>query len=76
MNDTVNTELLLVEGMTCEHCVMSVTEELTELDGVSDVAVQLVPGGRSEVTVTSDRPVTAEALSDAVAEAGYEVVRS
>ncbi|TDN43729.1 copper ion binding protein [Curtobacterium flaccumfaciens] len=76
MNDTVNTELLLVEGMTCEHCVMSVTEELTELDGVSDVAVQLVPGGRSEVTVTSDRPVTAESLRDAVAEAGYEVVRS
>nr|WP_133520194.1 heavy-metal-associated domain-containing protein [Curtobacterium flaccumfaciens] len=62
--------------MTCEHCVMSVTEELTELDGVSDVAVQLVPGGRSEVTVTSDRPVTAESLRDAVAEAGYEVVRS
>ena len=76
MNDTVNTELLLVEGMTCEHCVMSVTEELTELDGVCDVAVQLVPGGRSEVTVTSDGPVTTEALRDAVAEAGYEVVRS
>ena len=76
MNDTVNTELLLVEGMTCEHCVMSVTEELTELDGVSDVAVQLVPGGRSEVTVTSAGPVTTEALRDAVAEAGYEVVRS
>jgi len=76
VNDTVNTELLLVEGMTCEHCVMSVTEELTELDGVSGVAVQLVPGGRSEVTVTSDGPVTTEALRDAVAEAGYEVVRS
>lgn len=72
----MNTELLLVEGMTCEHCVMSVTEELTELDGVSDVAVQLVPGGRSEVTVTSDGPVATEALRDAVAEAGYEVVRS
>jgi copper chaperone CopZ len=72
----VNTELLLVEGMTCDHCVMSVTEELTDLDGVSDVAVQLVPGGRSEVTVTSDRPVAAEALHGAVVEAGYEVVRS
>ncbi|SDQ59975.1 copper ion binding protein [Curtobacterium sp. UNCCL20] len=72
----MTTELLLVEGMTCEHCVMSVTEELSELDGVSDVAVQLVPGGRSEVTVTSDAPVAAEALRDAVTEAGYEVVRS
>lgn len=72
----MNTELLLVEGMTCDHCVMSVTEELSELDGVSDVAVQLVPGGRSEVTVTSDGPVATEAMQDAVAEAGYEVVRA
>jgi copper chaperone CopZ len=72
----VNTELLLVEGMTCDHCVMSVTEELTELDGVSDVAVRLVPGGRSEVTVTSDAPVAADTLDGAIAEAGYEVVRS
>lgn len=72
----MNTELLLVEGMTCDHCVMSVTEELSEVDGVSAVAVQLVPGGRSEVTVTSDAPVPAEALRGAVGEAGYEVVRS
>ncbi len=55
---------------------MSVTEELTEVDGVSGVTVQLVPGGRSEVTVTSAAPVPAAALRDAVAEAGYEVVRS
>ncbi|MDP4333662.1 cation transporter [Curtobacterium sp. A7_M15] len=72
----MNTELLLVEGMTCDHCVMSVTEELSELDGVSDVRVRLVPGGESEVTVTSDAPVAPEALRAAVTEAGYEVVRS
>lgn len=72
----MTTELLLVEGMTCEHCVMSVTEELTGLEGVSDVAVALVPGGASSVTVTSDAPVDPEALRDAIAEAGYEVVPS
>jgi copper chaperone CopZ len=71
----MTTEQLLVTGMTCDHCVMSVTEELTEVDGVSDVAVRLVPGGASEVTVTSDAPVPATVLRDAVAEAGYEVVR-
>ncbi|OII17015.1 heavy metal transporter, partial [Curtobacterium sp. MCBA15_016] len=65
----MNTELLLVEGMTCDHCVMSVTEELTELDGVSDVRVRLVPGGASEVTVTSDAPVASDALRAAVTEA-------
>ncbi|RPE82549.1 copper chaperone CopZ [Curtobacterium sp. PhB137] len=72
----MTTELLLVEGMTCEHCVLSVTKELTELEGVSDVAVALVPGGASSVTVTSDAPVDADALRGAVAEAGYEVVPS
>ncbi|MBF4607642.1 heavy-metal-associated domain-containing protein [Curtobacterium sp. VKM Ac-1393] len=62
--------------MTCEHCVRSVTEELTELDGVSDVVVALVPGGASSVTVTSEAPVDADALRGAVAEAGYQVVPS
>jgi len=69
----MTTETLLVTGMTCGHCVASVTEELTELDGVTDVAVELVPGGSSAVTVTSDAPVDAEALRGAIAEAGYEV---
>ncbi len=72
----MTTEKLLVEGMTCDHCVMSVTEELSELDGVSGVEVRLVPGGASEVTVTSTAPVAADALHDAVVEAGYQVVRS
>lgn len=72
----MTTETLLVEGMTCDHCVMSVTEELTEVDGVSGVDVRLVPGGSSEVTVSSTAPVDADALRAAVAEAGYKVVRS
>nr|WP_316316716.1 cation transporter [Clavibacter michiganensis] len=60
--------------MTCEHCVASVTEEVSELEGVTDVAVELVPGGSSAVTVTSDRPLDPAAVRAAVAEAGYEVV--
>jgi copper chaperone CopZ len=72
----MTTETLLVEGMTCEHCVMSVTEELSEVDGVTGVDVRLVPGGSSEVTVSSTAPVDADALHAAVAEAGYEVARS
>ncbi|PCN48624.1 heavy metal transporter [Curtobacterium sp. 'Ferrero'] len=72
----MTTETLLVTGMTCEHCVMSVTEELSEVAGVQDVQVDLVPGGSSSVTVTSDAPVDPDTLRDAVAEAGYEVVRS
>ncbi|KTR14804.1 MULTISPECIES: heavy-metal-associated domain-containing protein [Curtobacterium] len=70
----MSTETLAVTGMTCEHCVASVTEEVSELEGVTDVAVELVPGGSSAVTVTSDRPLDPAALRAAVAEAGYEVV--
>ena len=59
-----------VTGMSCEHCVRSVTEELTELGGVTDVQVSLSDG---RVEVTSERGLTEQAASDAVAEAGYEI---
>ena len=48
-----------VTGMTCEHCVRAVTEELARLDGVREVSVELVPEGSSAVTVTSDGPLPA-----------------
>lgn len=57
-----------VTGMTCHHCVASVSEELTELDGVESVEVQLDSG---EVTVTSGRPLDRAEVEAAVAEAGY-----
>ena len=38
--ETVSAQFL-VEGMTCAHCVRSVTEEVSAIDGVSDVAVDL-----------------------------------
>jgi copper chaperone len=59
-----------VTGMTCEHCVHAVTEELTSLGGVTRVNVELVPGGESKVTVTSDAPLPDEAVSTALDEAG------
>lgn len=62
-----------VQGMTCGHCVRSVQEEIREIPGVTDVEVTLVSGGTSTVTVTSTEPVSAEALADAVTEAGYTV---
>ena len=59
-----------VTGMTCEHCVHAVSGELKELDGVSDVAVGLHPGGESAVTVTSQALLTAGAVAAALDEAG------
>ncbi len=66
-----NTTDFLVEGMTCSHCVASVTEELTEIDGVSEVSVDLNSGGASRVTVHSAAPVDVELVRAAVEEAGY-----
>lgn len=62
-----------VAGMTCEHCVRSVQEEIQEIPGVTRVQVELVSGGTSTVSVTSDRPVPADQLEAAVVEAGYAV---
>ncbi len=63
-----------VTGMTCGHCTSAVTEELTKLPTVTDVAIDLVAGGASSVTVTSTEPLDAAAVREAVDEAGYEVV--
>ncbi|MCH1883735.1 cation transporter [Agrococcus sp. ARC_14] len=63
-----------VEGMTCGHCVSSVTEEIAGLAGVDAVDVQLVAGGRSSVTVASDAPLRLDDVRAAVSEAGYTLV--
>jgi copper chaperone len=60
-----------VAGMTCEHCVAAVTEEIWKIDGVEQVAVDLVAGGQSTVTATSDAPLAEDAVREAVDEAGY-----
>jgi copper chaperone CopZ len=58
-----------VTGMTCEHCVRSVEEEVSGVPGVTGVEVSL-DGGRLHVTGSE---VDDAAVRDAVAEAGYQV---
>ncbi len=66
-----------VTGMSCEHCVRAVSGELKALDGVSEVTVDLVPGGASAVMVTSEGPLAGQAVADALDEAGdYRLARS
>ncbi|MFI6458365.1 heavy-metal-associated domain-containing protein [Streptosporangium amethystogenes] len=65
------TSTYTVKGMTCGHCVSSVTEEVTEVPGVTGVTVDLATG---LVTVDSDGPIDDAAITAAVEEAGYEVV--
>ncbi|ALE72639.1 Copper chaperone [Pseudonocardia sp. Ae168_Ps1] len=69
----MSTATYTVTGMTCEHCVASVTEEVGEISGVTGVDVDLSTGA---VSVTSDGPVSDDAVRAAVSEAGYEVTGS
>ncbi|MEU8815321.1 cation transporter [Actinoplanes sp. NPDC048796] len=64
------TSTYTVTGMTCGHCVQAVTGELSALAGVDDVQVDLASGA---VTVTSEAPLSEDAVRAAVDEAGYEL---
>jgi len=66
----MTTQSYSVTGMTCGHCAGAVTDELKALDGVTAVDVELVTGGTSTVTVTSEAPLDAATVADALDEAG------
>ncbi|EHR52858.1 copper ion binding protein [Saccharomonospora marina XMU15] len=59
-----------VTGMTCEHCVRSVTEEVGAIEGVTDVSVDLESG---RVKVSSTGEVGVDDVRTAVEEAGYQL---
>lgn len=64
------TKTYTVTGMTCDHCVRSVTTEVSKIEGVSDVDVDLSTG---QVTVSSETPIDDATFAAAVDEAGYQV---
>jgi copper chaperone CopZ len=66
----MTTQTYTVAGMTCDHCVRAVTEELNALDGVTQVSVDLHPGGASHVTVDAEREVADAEVAEALDEAG------
>ncbi len=67
----VTTSTYTVSGMTCQHCVTAVTEEIGRIPGVRSVEVSLDAG---KVAVRSDDALDPAAVAAAVDEAGYEVV--
>ncbi len=66
----MSTSTYTVIGMTCGHCVNSVTEEVKQVPGVTDINVDLNTGG---LTVSSQTPVDDTAVRAAVEEAGYQL---
>jgi copper chaperone CopZ len=71
MSSAQTTETIVtVTGMTCDHCVRAVRGELSRLDGVSAVDVDLASG---RVRIASLGPLPVPDVRAAVEEAGYEV---
>ena len=62
-----------VKGMSCQHCVMSVTKALGQLEGIKNVEVDLAKG---EVRFDNSKGVTSNLIEKAISDAGYEVVHA
>ena len=69
----MTTATFTATGMTCQHCVASVTKEVSELDHVTSVFVDLPTG---KVTVESDAPIPADEVITAIDKAGYPAVEA
>lgn len=71
---SITSENYLVNGMTCSHCVASVTEEVSAVAGVTSVSVELNAGGTSRVSVAGAALMEPDEIRAAITEAGYSVV--
>ena len=70
----MSTQSITVEGMSCDHCIHAVTEELVKIDGVSNVNVTINPDGPSNVDFDADTEIRVADLAAAIDEAGYTLV--
>ncbi len=59
-----------IKGMSCQHCVKAVTKALGEIEGVSDIRVDLASG---EASFEESRPVSLEIIAEKVKKAGFEL---
>jgi len=64
-------EKIKIQGMSCHHCVMSVTKALTAIPGIQNLKVDLVKG---EATFENTQNVPSPNIRKAVEEAGYKVI--
>ena len=62
-----------VKGMSCQHCVMSVTKALGQLEGIKNVQVDLAKG---EVRFDNSKEIPSNRIEKVIIDAGYEVVHA
>ncbi len=63
-----------VTGLTCNHCVMTVSRAVALVPGVTGVSIDLVANGESTLHVESDTEMDVATVAEAVDGAGYELV--
>ena len=67
-------ESLKVEGMTCQHCVQTITDALEKIAGTNKVAVDL---DKKEVQVDyNEEKTNLQEISDKIVEVGFELVKN
>ncbi len=59
-----------IKGMSCQHCVRAVKKALEEIDGISDVEVDLAKG---QASFQENRPIEDNLLREKIKIAGYEI---
>ena len=64
-------ETVKIKGMSCQHCVMAVTKALKEIEGLTEVVVDLDKG---QATFSETKPVDITTVKDKIKKAGYEAV--
>jgi len=64
---------LKVKGMSCQHCVMSMTKALGQLEGIKNVQVDLAKG---EVRFDNTKEVASQRIEKAIEDAGYEIIHA
>jgi copper ion binding protein len=69
--EKVMATIMKVKGMSCQHCVMSVTKALNQLEGIKNVQVDLAKG---EVRFDNMKEVASNRIEKAIQDAGYEVI--
>ena len=65
--------IIKVKGMSCQHCVMSVTKALNQLEGIQNIQVDLQKG---EVQFDNSKGITSNRIEKAISDAGYEVIHA
>lgn len=70
----MSSKTINVDGMTCDHCVNAVTEEISKIPGVTEVKIDLHVGEISQVAINAGIGISDADIAAAVEEAGYSIV--